>query len=83
MYSTNTFRLPLNVHIVHNGEDIEINVTSINITLGANSSSYDRIIPWEEPKWINFCKKHKFNPIKDYNTKIYRLYLEMCAEDML
>lgn len=38
---------------------------------------------WEEPKWVNFCKKHHFNPKKDYRSKIYHLYLQLCAEGMV
>lgn len=83
MYSTDTFNLPLRVHVMSKGESIEINIHSINITLDTNSSSYDRFIPWEESKWIKFCKEHRFHPIKDYESKIYRMYLEMCAEGML
>lgn len=82
MYSTDTFELPLRVHVMSKGEAIEVNIHSINITLGANSS-YERFIPWEEPKWIKFCKEHRFHPVKDYESKIYRMYLDMCAEGML
>lgn len=83
MYSTDTFNLPFRVHIMSKGEFLEINIHSINITLDTNASSYERFIPWEEQKWIDFCKKHRFNPERDYYTKIYRLYLDMCAEGLI
>jgi hypothetical protein len=83
MYSTDTFELPLRVHIISKGESIEINIHSINISLDTNGSPYEKFIPWEEPKWIQFCKEHKFHPIKDYDTKIYRLYLDMCTEGLI
>ena len=83
MYSTDTFNLPTKVHIIHRGELIEIDINSINTSLSANSSSYERFIPWEEQKWIDFCYKHKFHPVKDYGGKIYRMYLEMCAEGLV
>lgn len=80
MYSTDTFELPLRVHIMHQGESIEINVHSINISIEEHTGEF---IPWEEPKWRKFCKAHNFDRIKDYGGKIYRLYLDMCAEGML
>lgn len=83
MYSTDTFNLPFRVHIMSKGESIEINIHSINVTLGSNASSYERFIPWEESKWVDFCKKHRFHPVKDYGGKIYRMYLDMCAEGLL
>lgn len=83
MYSTDTFELPLRVHVMSKGESIEINIHSINISLDANTSSYERFIPWEEPKWIDFCNKHRFHPVNDYGGKIYRMYLDMCAEGLL
>lgn len=33
----------------------------------------------EDKKWIKFCR----DPHKDYNTKIYDLYLRLCAEGII
>lgn len=35
----------------------------------------------KDKKWIKFCREH--NPHKDYNTKIYDLYLRLCAEGII
>lgn len=80
MYSTDTFKLPLRVHIMHQGESIEVNIHSINISI---EEHVEEFIPWEEPKWIKFCNKHRFHPVNDYGGKIYRMYLEMCAEGLV
>lgn len=37
----------------------------------------------EDKKWIKFCREHNFHPHKDYNTKIYDLYLRLCAEGII
>lgn len=81
MYSTNTFPY-IKVHINLGEESLEINTLTVNIDMDI-LSRYERFTPWEEPKWIKFCKKHNFNPIKDFNTKFYRLYLDMCAEGII
>lgn len=37
----------------------------------------------KDKKWIKFCREHNFHPHKDYNTKIYDLYLRLCAEGII
>lgn len=38
---------------------------------------------WKDKKWIAFCKKHHFHPLKDAYGKIYDLYLRMCGEGLV
>lgn len=35
----------------------------------------------KDKKWIKFCRE--LHPHKDYNTKIYDLYLRLCAEGII
>lgn len=37
----------------------------------------------KDKKWIKFCREHNSHPHKDYNTKIYDLYLRLCAEGII
>lgn len=65
------------VRIVTKGECIIIN------TVISDDSIQERMDPTREAKWVKFCKKHRFNPRKDYNTKIYRLYLDLCINGLV
>lgn len=56
----------------------EVNLDNIP-AVGANEYSH----PYKEEKWIKFCRKHNFNPWKDYYTKVYDLYLRLCAEGLV
>jgi hypothetical protein len=56
----------------------ELNIPIITVQVGDSRFYRDR-----EEKWIEFCKKHNFNPHKDAYGKIYDLYLELCAEGLV
>ena len=71
----------MKVHLIIDHDCVE--VETVIIDFGIIRETEDYFFPCEEPKWVKFCKDHRFNPKEDYNTKIYKLYLEMCAEDML
>lgn len=51
----------------------------IVVSIEYEESKFDK---YTEPKWVNFCKKHHFHPVKDAHGKIYELYLELCAEGL-
>lgn len=38
---------------------------------------------YNEPKWVEFCKKHGFDPFGDARGKKYDIYLQMCAYGMI
>lgn len=46
----------------------------------ADKAHFDR---FEEPKWVEFCKKHGFNRYDDAFGKIYDLYLIMCGQGLV
>ena len=57
--------------------------TTISVSIGAEEQKYN---PLKDEKWIEFCKKHNFHPKKDYyygEGKIFRLYLDLCANDLI
>lgn len=70
------------VHIITDSECVEINTLTINMEVDRNIY-IDKFYPQEEPKWKEFCKKHNFHPRKDYGTKIYSLYLDLCSEGLI
>lgn len=41
-----------------------------------------KFYPFEEPKWVKHCKKHRFNRF-DTHGKIYHQYLLLCAEGLI
>lgn len=69
----------MKVHLILDGECIEIDTITITIS----EPNPDRFCPYTEKKWIKFCKDHRLSPTKHYRTKWYWLYLELCAENML
>ena len=69
----------MKLHIIIDSECVEVDTLTISIC----EPNPDKFYPWAEKKWIKFCKAHKLNPTKHYNTKWYRLYLELCAERLL
>ena len=49
----------------------------------AVDTSYDGdYYPWNDQKWIDFCKKHGFDH-RITNGKTFDLYLRLCAERMV
>ena len=53
-------------------------VAILEIKIVAHAYNYRK-----DKKWIKFCREHNFHPHKDYNTKIYDLYLRLCAEGII
>lgn len=73
----------MKVYLIQHGELLEFDTLTIHIEVTSYGSNYDRFVPQEEPKWVEFCRKHKFSPTRDYGSKVYRMYLEMCAEGLI
>lgn len=73
----------MKVHLIQNGELLEFDTLTVHIEVDSYDSNYEMFIPQEEYKWVQFCRAHNFSPTKDYGGKIYRLYLEMCAEGLI
>lgn len=67
--------------ILDNKEIFEVNVLSLSIAQG--NVEHDKYYKHLDEKWIKFCKEHNFNPHTDANNKVYRLYLDLCAEGLV
>ena len=67
--------------IVKYGEVMEVN--PLTITIENQDKPEDKYYIHKDKKWKDFCKKHHFNPRTDVNGKIYRLYLDLCAEGII
>ena len=70
----------MKLHMIHHGELLEFDTLTVHIEVLQYGSEYS--CPQEEDKWVKFCKEHHFDPISDYDSKIYKLYLELCSEGM-
>lgn len=60
----------------------EVNPTSLSSVSESPCFTPDRYNKYRDEKWRRFCKEHHFHPIEDANNKIYRLYLDLCAEGL-
>ena len=72
------------VHIIQDREIIEISLSTIPLVPSKGAKSFeDKYYKSRDEKWRKFCKEHHFHPHKDANGKIYRLYLQLCAEGII
>nr|DAI51238.1 MAG TPA: hypothetical protein [Caudoviricetes sp.]DAQ75757.1 MAG TPA: hypothetical protein [Caudoviricetes sp.] len=56
---------------------LEIKITTVGCK-DAHMYNYKK-----DKKWLKFCREHNFDSYRDYNTKVYDLYLRLCAEGLL
>ena len=63
------------------GDIIEINPLTLSIEEGEEDChKYHKST---DEKWKKFCKEHNFNLQSGRNSKIYNLYLQLCAEGII
>ena len=60
-----------------------IEIKQIIILRDDSKSDDDKYNKFTDPKWIKFCKDHRFHYVKDSYGKIYELYLQLCAEGLI
>ena len=53
------------------------------ITVSEDYDAHSSFCKYTEPKWVEFCKEHHFDNVKDAHGKIYEMYLVYCAEGLI